>query len=157
VTRRLLSVLTCCVRCVSSQNPPIVLLDEATSALDSESEYLVQVALSRVMTGRTVLSIAHRLSTIKHADTIAVLQVRRVTNTLGRTHTNRLHPMCTCCEPLTVPRFGGSSIVLVGCVRGAVQAGKIVEHGTFAELSGNAESLFSELVHRQIGHTSPTE
>ncbi len=54
-------------------NPPILILDEATSALDTESEKLVQEALSNLMKNRTSLVIAHRLSTIKNADLIYVL------------------------------------------------------------------------------------
>ncbi|MCK9618225.1 MAG: ABC transporter ATP-binding protein/permease [Lentimicrobiaceae bacterium] len=55
------------------KNPPILILDEATSALDTESEKLVQDALSRVMENRTSLVIAHRLSTVHDADEICVL------------------------------------------------------------------------------------
>lgn len=55
------------------KNPPILLLDEATSALDSESEKLVQQALSQLMKDRTSLIIAHRLSTIMQADEILVM------------------------------------------------------------------------------------
>ena len=56
------------------RNPPILILDEATSALDTESERLVQDALSKVMSNRTSVVIAHRLSTIVNADEIYVMK-----------------------------------------------------------------------------------
>jgi subfamily B ATP-binding cassette protein MsbA len=55
------------------KNSPILILDEATSELDTESEALVQKALSNLMAGRTVLVIAHRLTTVRRADRIVVL------------------------------------------------------------------------------------
>ena len=55
------------------KNPEFLILDEATSSLDTQSEKLVQNALSNLMKKRTTLVIAHRLSTIKDADEIIVL------------------------------------------------------------------------------------
>ncbi len=60
------------------KNPQILIFDEATSALDTESEILVQEAIDRLMSGRTVLVIAHRLSTVKHADRIIVINEGRI-------------------------------------------------------------------------------
>jgi subfamily B ATP-binding cassette protein MsbA len=60
------------------KNAPLLILDEATSALDSESEKAIQIALDKVMQGRTTLVIAHRLSTIENADQVVVLESGKV-------------------------------------------------------------------------------
>lgn len=54
-------------------NPRILILDEATSALDTESEFLIQQALDRLIQGRTTFAIAHRLSTLRGADRLVVI------------------------------------------------------------------------------------
>jgi ATP-binding cassette subfamily B protein len=60
------------------RNPRILILDEATSALDSESEKLIQDALSRLMKDRTTFVVAHRLSTVQEADQILVLDEGKI-------------------------------------------------------------------------------
>jgi len=60
------------------KDAPILVLDEATSALDSEVEASIQLALEKVMEGKTVLAIAHRLSTIAEMDRIVVLEGGRI-------------------------------------------------------------------------------
>ena len=60
------------------RNAPILILDEATSSLDTQSERLVQEAIDRLMTNRTVLVIAHRLATVRQADEILVLDEGRI-------------------------------------------------------------------------------
>ncbi len=56
------------------KDPRILILDDATSSVDSETEHLIQLALERVMHGRTTFVIAHRLSTVHSADLILVLE-----------------------------------------------------------------------------------
>ncbi|MBR9865195.1 MAG: ABC transporter ATP-binding protein [Rhodobacteraceae bacterium] len=70
------------------KDAPILVLDEATSALDSESEAVIQNALSGVMEGKTVIAIAHRLSTIARMDRIVVLDDGQIAE-IG-THTELL-------------------------------------------------------------------
>jgi ABC-type multidrug transport system, ATPase and permease components len=57
---------------------PILILDEATASLDSESEALIQQAVERLMTGRTVIVVAHRLSTVRALDRILVFDQGRI-------------------------------------------------------------------------------
>jgi ATP-binding cassette subfamily B protein len=58
--------------------PRLLLLDEATSSIDSESEAEIQVAVGRLMQGRTMIAVAHRLSTIAAANNIIVLHQGRL-------------------------------------------------------------------------------
>lgn len=61
------------------RNPKILMMDEATASLDSQSEGIVQQALTRLMEGRTTFVIAHRLSTIVNADKIVFIEQGQVT------------------------------------------------------------------------------
>lgn len=61
------------------RDPKILMLDEATSSLDSQSEAVVQSALSNLMQGRTTIVIAHRLATVVNADQIIFIEKGRIT------------------------------------------------------------------------------
>ncbi len=60
------------------KDPAILILDEATSNLDTESERLIEDALSKLLVGRTTLIIAHRLSTVRRADRLVVVDRGRI-------------------------------------------------------------------------------
>ena len=63
------------------KNAPIIILDEATSSVDSESELLIQEAMSNLVAQRTTIVIAHRLSTVRNADRLLVLNQGRIVET----------------------------------------------------------------------------
>jgi ATP-binding cassette subfamily B protein len=69
--------LVCFARAMLA-DPRLLILDEATSAVDTFTEHRVQLALERLLTGRTSIVVAHRLSTIRHADEILVLDHGRI-------------------------------------------------------------------------------
>ena len=86
------------------KNAPVLILDEATSALDSESESLVQAALSNLMAGRTVVVIAHRLSTVRRATRIAVLE--RAASPPSASHEELLQHLAHLSEALQIAIHG---------------------------------------------------
>lgn len=59
-------------------NPRILILDDSTSSVDTQTEYLIQQALAKLMAGRTTFVIAQRLTTVQHADQIVVLDQGRI-------------------------------------------------------------------------------
>ncbi|MCR5431861.1 MAG: ABC transporter ATP-binding protein/permease [Lachnospiraceae bacterium] len=59
-------------------DPKLLILDEATASLDTESEYLVQTALSALTKNKTTFAIAHRLSTLKDCDRLIVIDGHRI-------------------------------------------------------------------------------
>lgn len=64
-------------------NPRILILDEATSSVDTETEYIVQQAIDKLITNRTSIVIAHRLATIQNADYIMMLDIGNIVD-LGK-------------------------------------------------------------------------
>ncbi|MDN7243087.1 ABC transporter ATP-binding protein [Planococcus sp. N028] len=75
------------------RDPKILMMDEATASLDSQSEGIVQQALSRLMEGRTTFVIAHRLSTIVDADKIVFIEKGRVTGIGTHLKLAESHPL----------------------------------------------------------------
>ena len=95
------------------KNPSILILDEATAHLDAEAERLVQDALVRISTDRTVLVIAHRLATVALADVIVVLDEGRVVErgcheelVAGRGVYSQLHALLA--DPARKPQVVGN-------------------------------------------------
>ncbi|HZK27912.1 MAG TPA: ATP-binding cassette domain-containing protein, partial [Thermoclostridium sp.] len=62
-------------------DPQVLILDEATSSIDTKTEKALQIALDRLLKGRTSIIIAHRLSTIKNADRIFYITKGKITET----------------------------------------------------------------------------
>ena len=60
------------------KDPRILILDDALASVDTETEHLIQLALERLMRGRTSLVIAQRLSTVRAADLVLVLEKGRI-------------------------------------------------------------------------------
>jgi ATP-binding cassette subfamily B protein len=59
-------------------NPRILILDDATASVDAETERQIQIALERLMSGKTTFVIAHRLNTLRRADLILVMERGRI-------------------------------------------------------------------------------
>ncbi|MFZ1710146.1 MAG: ATP-binding cassette domain-containing protein, partial [Anaerolineae bacterium] len=59
-------------------DPRILVLDEATSSVDTRTERQIQLALNKLLAGRTSFVIAHRLSTIRNADQVLVLNAGEI-------------------------------------------------------------------------------
>ena len=106
-----------CIAAALLKNAPILLLDEATSSLDSVSEAAVQVAIERLMQGRTTFVIAHRLSTLRSADRIMVLNEGRLEG-LG-THDELLQNCSTYRSLWTSQRSGLIRHIVAGAAAAA--------------------------------------
>jgi ATP-binding cassette subfamily B protein len=59
-------------------NPRVLILDEATASVDTKTERDIQIALERLIKGRTTFAIAHRLSTLRNADRLVVIEKGRI-------------------------------------------------------------------------------
>ncbi|KRG13225.1 multidrug ABC transporter permease [Virgibacillus soli] len=75
------------------RDPKILMMDEATASLDSQSESIVQQALTRLMQGRTTFVIAHRLSTIVDADKILFIENGKITGSGTHQELAHTHPL----------------------------------------------------------------
>ncbi|MFZ3579948.1 ABC transporter ATP-binding protein [Virgibacillus sp. DJP39] len=75
------------------RDPKILMMDEATASLDSQSESVVQQALTRLMEGRTTFVIAHRLSTIVNADKIIFIDKGKMTGSGTHQELTQSHPL----------------------------------------------------------------
>lgn len=73
------------------KDPRILILDDATSSVDTETEALIQAALSRLMKGRTSFVIAQRLSTLRQADQVLVIEKGRIAARGYRTAEHTAH------------------------------------------------------------------
>ncbi|NLE44662.1 MAG: ABC transporter ATP-binding protein, partial [Chloroflexi bacterium] len=73
------------------KDPKILILDDATSSVDTETEAVIQVALARLMQGRTSFVIAHRLSTVRRADLVLILEDGRIVARGERTAEHTAH------------------------------------------------------------------
>ncbi len=91
------------------RDPALLLLDEATSALDAENERLVQIALERLMVGRTTMVIAHRLATVVDADRIAVIDDGRLVATGRHEQLIASNPLYARVAALQFTADGGAS------------------------------------------------
>lgn len=75
------------------RDPKILMMDEATASLDSQSEGIVQQALTRLMEGRTTFVIAHRLSTIVNANKIIFIEKGEITGIGTHKELVNSHPL----------------------------------------------------------------